>query len=89
MRAVGRRGCSNGSGCDEVFRRELGALGWELFDVFGVTEALWRFVEAECEQRGGGGGSCKRAWDSAFTDNVHFQCSVYRELNRAFVAALS
>jgi hypothetical protein len=32
--------------------------------------------------------NCKRAMDSAFKDNFHFQCHVYRELNRQLVALL-
>ena len=111
VRLAGRRGCSNGVGCDEAFRALLRETGWELFDLYAMTEDLWTYVEDECTGKHALGGplpnmearlkgnaaeeaagartngpACKQALDVSFSDNVHFQCSVYREMNRLLLA---
>ena len=85
------RGCDNSDYCDEPWRALLFAgasrapwAGWELFDVFRYTEALWTYVDA------GVGASrlsrAERRWP--FIDGHHFQCEVYREINLLLVAQL-
>ena len=94
LRTAGRRGCSNGGACDEPFRRELAALGWELFDLFRVTEAAHAYIERACAQppfpgkARGDAAACRDAHAATFSDNVHFQCHVYREINRLLVGGL-
>lgn len=96
VRAWGRRGCSNGAGCDEPFRRILSETGWELLDVYRITEALWAYVDDECAKgreptKGNGrhkNPACSGAYHAAFADNVHFQCHVYREFNRQLLQLL-
>lgn len=42
------RGCTNGPGCDEVFRALLDEAGWEIFDLFQVTDQLHGYMETTC-----------------------------------------
>ena len=94
LRDLGRRGCSNGGGCDEPVRKLLRDLDWEIFDLFKITEVAHEHVDKSCpgspQERKARGQehACSMAYHSVFSDNVHFQCPVYRELNRMFVAGL-
>ena len=47
VRMGGRRGCSNGAGCEDVYRSLLPEVGWELYDVFRLTEDLWKYIDRE------------------------------------------
>ena len=78
VRMGGRRGCSNGAGCEDVYRSLLPEVGWELYDVFRLTEDLWKYIDRER-------GTSKTAAFLAFADNVHFHCDVYREWNRLLI----
>ena len=63
------RGCDNTAYCDEPWRALLFA-GWELFDLFRLTEELWAYISG-CR------GGCRRP----YVDAHHFQCDVLREFN--------
>lgn len=99
VRLPARRGCSNGASCDEAFRSVLSETGFELLDLYAMTDDLWAYIDQEqCAQNDKAAAinrtamsmkrttsrmlpPCRAAGD-AFTDNFHFQCSVYREMNR-------
>ena len=83
VRLPARRGCSNGASCDEPFRALVNETGWELLDLYTLTEDLWAYI-GHCADRGGRSQQLPpcHAQGNAFTDNFHFQCSVYREMNR-------
>ena len=65
-----------------------GGLGWDIFDFYKLTEAAWDYIDRTCPAGADKSVACKDSWHAVFSDNVHFQCHVYRELNRAFVAGL-
>ena len=87
----GQHGCGNGGGCDEPYRALLKKTGWELFDVFRVSDELFAFQQ-KCSARARAAGG--KAWwrvpncTQAYTDNWHFQCDGYRELNRLMLDSL-
>ena len=88
----GKLGCGNGEGCDEGYRAILNDTGWELLDAYRMTDELFAFKQ-RCLARGKKGARGSQAWWDApwcaqpFTDNWHFQCDVYRELNLQLLGA--
>ena len=87
------RGCGNGIGCDATWRAVIPDTGWALLDAFAMTDDLWRlsvdlvgpFVANTTYAQGmklphlrGGNQSDV---DTIYTDNFHFRCGIYAELN--------
>ena len=83
------RGCGNGVGCDATWRTVIPDTGWALLDAFAMTDDLWRlggplmanrshFQDMQLHNLRGGN---QRSVDTIYTDNFHFRCGIYAELN--------
>ena len=79
VRMFGKRGCSNGASCDESFRKVLDETGWELFDLFALTDALWGHVAEP---------NVSKTLPPVFADNFHYHTDSYREWNRDMLRML-
>ena len=77
----GKRGCSNGASCDEQFRDVLNETGWELLDIFALTDAIWGHVVAP--------NASTTLPPSVYTDSFHYHSDSYREWNREMLRMLS
>ena len=87
------RGCGNGIGCDATWRAVIPDTGWALLDAFAMTDDLWRlsvdlvgpFVAntsyAQGMQLPNLRGGNQSDVDTIYTDNFHFRCGIYAELN--------
>ena len=79
------RGCGNGIGCDATWRAVLPDSGWTLLDAFAMTDEMWRFGGPFAANRSGPQGMQLRDLrgnrTTMYTDNFHFRCGIYAELN--------
>ena len=95
------RGCGNGPSCDGPWRSLLAETGWELLDAFRLTDDLWGSSHRPFTPNGSTAlelGTPVPSFLSRiermpglvrpYTDNFHFRCEIYAELNRQLLDIL-